>query len=311
MQPRLAHAFGRTRSNSERPAAYTPPTSWRTPCTRPRIVLPSERVVMQTTQSPQFSYPARPSSRAITPSREPKHVARGINVGRSERVVSALLGGAALLQALRRPTPASAAFVLGGGALLHRSITGHCYVYRALGRDTTQQGASTRARTEFSLTIEKPAAELYRAWRDPQHVALAIGDFARIETLPDGRWRWHIGGPGKRGREWTTRVEQEVPNELIRWRTEPDAPFEHHGWVRFQPAPRDWGTVVTLSLGFGAPGGPLSMVQRMLPKLPKTLEERVLRRSKQLCVAGEIATLDKNPSARKRSAPSRTLTTGA
>jgi uncharacterized membrane protein len=213
-----------------------------------------------------------------------------------ERLVSTLLGGAFLLSALRRPSPRAAAYVLGGSALLHRGVTGHCYVYDALGRSTAS-GESPR--TQRSITIERPAEELYRAWRDPAHLAAIFGDLLEIEGLADGRLRWRARLPMGKTFEWTTSTVADRPGELIAWRSEPGSPFELEGSVRFRPAPRDWGTEVTLSLGFGAPGGPLAALTKLLPRVSMSLEEHVLRRCKSLCVAGEIPTLAKNASARK------------
>jgi len=229
------------------------------------------------------------------------------NVGTSERLISTLLGGAFLLSALRRPSPRAAAYVLGGSALLHRGVTGHCYVYDALGRTTRSPEAGT-PRTQRSITIEKPAEELYRAWRDPGHLAAIFGDLLEIEGLADGRSRWRARLPIGKTFEWTTSTVADRPGELIAWRSEPGSPFELEGSVRFRPAPRDWGTEVTLSLGFGAPGSPLAALSTRLPRVSTSLEEHVLRRCKSLCVAGEIPTLAKNASARKpASSRSRSL----
>jgi uncharacterized membrane protein len=220
-------------------------------------------------------------------------------VGQAERIVSTLLGGALLLSTLRRPSVTRAPLVLGAAALLQRGVTGHCHAYGALGLSTARDGSRERTNPEKSITIEKPVDELYRVWRDPQHVALLMGDFARIEALPDGRWRWHARLPAGKTLDWTTRTVEERPNESITWRTEPGAPFQHEGSVRFRPAPQDWGTVVTLRMSFGATGGPLAaLTNQILPRIPKALEESILRRCKSLCISGEIATLEKNPSAR-------------
>lgn len=64
-------------------------------------------------------------------------MATGANVGRIERVFSAIAGGALALYALRKHTAATAAVGAGlGGALLYRGVSGHCLVYDALGIDT-------------------------------------------------------------------------------------------------------------------------------------------------------------------------------
>ena len=236
------------------------------------------------------------------PARAPS--GQGTNVGGAERIVSTLLGSALLLRALRRPSASAIALALSGGMLVHRGVTGHCYVYEALGRKalaSSTPGSMHAARPQRSITIEKPAQELYRMWRDPQHVSALMGDFAEVQSTPDGRWRWRAHLPLGKAIEWTTTTVEDRPNELIAWRTEPDAPFAHEGSVRFQRAPRDWGTEVTLSMSFGAPGGMLSeLTGKLFSSIPKALEESILRRCKSMSVAGEVPTLKNNPSARQR-----------
>jgi hypothetical protein len=56
-----------------------------------------------------------------------------INVGQTERWVSALAGGALAIYGLTRRSRGGVALALAGGALAHRGITGHCYISDALG----------------------------------------------------------------------------------------------------------------------------------------------------------------------------------
>jgi uncharacterized membrane protein len=194
--------------------------------------------------------------------------------------------------------------MVGGGALLHRAATGHCFVYQALGRRSNSERGAT-PETQRSITIEKPVGELYESWRDPGHLNAIMGEFVEVSGIGEGRLRWRAKLPAGRVLEWTTIRTEDKPNERIAWRSEPGAPFEHQGWVRFSPAPADWGTVVTLSLGFGAAGSPLAaLTNKLLPRVPMALEEAVLRRCKNLSVAGEIPTLKRNASARKQPAES-------
>jgi uncharacterized membrane protein len=224
---------------------------------------------------------------------------RTTNVGEKERVLSSILGGAMLLSALRAPTPRKAAQFVGGAALLHRGLTGHCYMYAAMGRNTAESAARRQA-VQRTLTIGKPADELYRAWRDPKHVEALMGHIARVEGAGNGRFRWTATLPTKRELSWTTSVTADRPGELLEWRTEPGAPFSHEGSVRFRKAPRDLGTEVTLTMTFGSEDSALrKLTETFLRTVPRTLEESILRRCKSLCETGEIPTLEHNPSARE------------
>jgi uncharacterized membrane protein len=59
-----------------------------------------------------------------------------VNVGDSERAISALGGGALLTAGLAYGGRAGLAMIWGGAALLLRGVTGHCVVNEALDRDT-------------------------------------------------------------------------------------------------------------------------------------------------------------------------------
>ena len=68
------------------------------------------------------------------------------NVGDGERTVSAVLGGALLLNGVLRPSLWHTLLAVGGAALVQRGLTGHCSLYRSLGIDTA--GARRRPRLD-------------------------------------------------------------------------------------------------------------------------------------------------------------------
>src|SRR5438105_3868577 len=83
-----------------------------------------------------------------------------VNVGESERVLSALGGGALALVGLGRGNAAGLTLAALGGALLYRGLTGHCYCYQALGIDTahdenrvTSVPAAAGVKVEAAVTI--------------------------------------------------------------------------------------------------------------------------------------------------------------
>ena len=56
-----------------------------------------------------------------------------VNVGRVERWLSMVAGGALAAYALKRREMPGGAAAIAGAALLYRGATGHCDVYQALG----------------------------------------------------------------------------------------------------------------------------------------------------------------------------------
>jgi uncharacterized membrane protein len=227
-----------------------------------------------------------------------------VNIHQMERAVSVGLGGLLLIRSIRRRS-------LGGGALasilLYRGISGHSYLYQALGMSTAegnkQHGAGASEsppEVVASITIGKPAQELYRLWREPQSLSQIMGELAQVTQVSDDRQHWELPGPFKKRIEWDTQVMEDQPGKLLRWKSLDGAPLSNEGWLSFRPAPRDWGTEVTLRFRFDPPGGVLGKrIAGPLKGVTRLLAEKALRRYKSLAETGEIPTLKHNPAARR------------
>lgn len=70
----------------------------------------------------------------------PKVGDQPMNVGETERIISAVVGGCALLFGLSRLSLTGVVALAAGGALLARGLTGHCGLYEALGTSTADEG---------------------------------------------------------------------------------------------------------------------------------------------------------------------------
>jgi uncharacterized membrane protein len=69
-----------------------------------------------------------------------RQAAQDENVGGTERVVSALVGGALTLHGLRRGGMGGLIVGVVGGVVAMRGLTGHCPAYAALGVNTAEDG---------------------------------------------------------------------------------------------------------------------------------------------------------------------------
>lgn len=163
------------------------------------------------------------------------------------------------------------------------------------GRDS---GATDRGvfAVERSLTIGRPAADLHTLLRDPRTLARTVGPSATVTVDDDGRQRWEVRPPKGAPLSWTSTVSGEDPGGRITWETVsgPGARAE----VRFQPAPGDWGTVMTLRLEADASGGLAPLTGGLGRRLGETGLAQVLHRFKSLAETGEIPTLSGQPAAR-------------
>jgi uncharacterized membrane protein len=228
-----------------------------------------------------------------------------VNIHPLERSLSALLGVMLLIRSL---THRSLASIAVGSLLLYRGVRGHSYLYQALGISTVNGSQRHEVGTPESafevvrsLTIEKPAYELYRLWREPESLSQIMGDIADVTAVNDDRQHWSLHTPFKKRIEWDTQVVESQPDMLLRWKSLDGAPLPHEGSISFRAAPKDWGTEVTLRFSFELSAG-ASVVRSVKPldRVTPLLAEKVLRRYKSLAETGEIPTLKRNPAARQR-----------
>lgn len=150
-----------------------------------------------------------------------------------------------------------------------------------------------------SITIEKPADELHRLWREPETLPKVMGHFAEVAPTGEDRARWTVRGPLGPTFEWETEIVEERVGEVVRWTSLPGADPPNAGTLSFRPATSDRGTVVTLRLRFDPPGGMLGdAVVRLLGGPPAGIVSKSLRYFKSLAETGEIPTTDRQPAAR-------------
>lgn len=148
-----------------------------------------------------------------------------------------------------------------------------------------------------ACTIMRPAAELYAFWREVENLAQIIKYPCSIVRISDTESRWSASAPpGDRRIEWTSLVINDEPSRLIAWRTAEGAEIAHAGSVRFEPAPGDEGTEVTVALEYNPPGGQFAaLVAKLTDKEAGQQVAETLRRFKALTEAGEIPTIEGQP----------------
>jgi uncharacterized membrane protein len=223
------------------------------------------------------------------------------NIGPVQRGASLLAGSTLVAVGLRRRGVGGAVVALAGADLLYRGATGYCHLLGALEIDTNRRPTAPRwVEIQRSITIQRPRIEVYREWREPQNQPLVWSHFAEVTTATSEGARWRVDAPLGRSLEWETRIVEDRAAELIRWEsTGGDLPNE--GTVEFRDAPGEYGTEITLWVRFDPPFGPLGdAAARLFDDGPKLVLAKALRRFKSLAEAGEVASIERNPSARNR-----------
>lgn len=144
-----------------------------------------------------------------------------------------------------------------------------------------------------AVTIRKPAAELYAFWRDLTNLPKVIHHPVTITTTSEDDSHWSVSAPGGRRVEWDAVVINDSPNRLIAWRSEQGAEVQNAGSVRFDEAPGDEGTEVTVALEYNPPGGRLgAAIAKLTRDSASSQVYDALRRFKALMEAGEIPTIE-------------------
>lgn len=223
------------------------------------------------------------------------------NVGAIERWISIGLGSLLLLAAIRRRDLLGAAAGAGSAALLYRGITGYCPAYGALGVDTSDEkeqyynpSASvpygTGVRVESSITVAAPAVELYDFWRRLDSLPAFMEHVEEVTTLTDRRSRWRVRAPVGSRVTWEAEIINDVPGQLIAWRSLPGSAIHHAGSVHFDR--REGVTEVRVVLEYAPPARYIgASMARILGDDPQRAVAEDLRRFKAIVERGEHANL--------------------
>jgi uncharacterized membrane protein len=219
------------------------------------------------------------------------------NVGPAERWLSGAAGVALLAYAVGRQRFRLALVPIGLG-LVRRAITGRCEVKRALVSVANRSAGRSDAvpalrggagrRIEQAITVERSPAELFEFWRRFENLPRFMDNLESVTELDEERSRWVAKGPLGMRVEWEAEMVNEIPDELIAWRSLPGSDVDQAGSAHFSPTPGG-GTEVRVILRYTAPAGALGdALAHVLGDDPDRQIADDLRRFKQVMEAGEI-----------------------
>lgn len=261
---------------------------------------------------------------------------QGMNVGQSERQLSAVAGAGLLLYALLNRSRSSLLTAPLGAYLIWRGQTGHCPVYEAMNINTAQtqsgwqgngygqqqrswqgnggvqqipiqqgtqqqnnQQQSNGIKIRRAITIDKSADELYTFWRKLENLPQFMHHLERVEQTGDKSSHWQAKVIGGIPVEWDAEITEDVPGQRIAWRTKPDAQVQQSGVVEFKKATGGRGTVVNVAMQYTPPGGIIGETfGRLLNGVTAQQVKDDIGRFKSLMEAGEIAKIEGQPAGR-------------
>jgi uncharacterized membrane protein len=222
------------------------------------------------------------------------------NVGQLERLVSLAAGGALAGLALRRRGAAGLSMAAIASELIYRGVTGYCPVYGVLGvRTAPQRGARNAAasvpygrgvRVEQSIAVAHPASVLYTFWRRLDTLPQFMQHIEEVTVLTATRSRWRVRAPIGSRVTWEAEIINDVPGQIIGWRSLPGSAIHHAGSVHFDE--RDGLTEVRVVLEYAPPARYVgASVARILGEEPHKQIAEDLRRFKGIVDRGEHANL--------------------
>jgi uncharacterized membrane protein len=205
---------------------------------------------------------------AVTTSRTVEHIQRWLPV-----VAAGALAAYALQRGLRRRRP-----VKGTGFIADRDS------------DTRQKlGGSRGIHVEHSVLIHKPAAQLFRYWRNLENLPKFMQHLESVAMREEGISHWVARGPAGTKVEWDARVINEVQDKLIGWQSLSGSDISTAGSVTFEES--DGNTVVRVHMQYSPPGGKLGAAIAYAFGAEANLQvQEDLRRFKSLMETGAIPT---------------------
>jgi uncharacterized membrane protein len=144
-----------------------------------------------------------------------------------------------------------------------------------------------------SVTINRPAEELYRFWRDFDNLPRFMTHLEEIRKLNDKRSHWKAKGPVGFTFEWDAEITEDRPNERLAWASVPGSSVHSAGSVNFKKGPGGRGTVVEVEMRVDPPGGAFgAKVAKLFGKEPGQQVTDHLRAFKQIMETGHLTRSD-------------------
>lgn len=222
-----------------------------------------------------------------------------INLGTSERIVSAFGGAALTVIGLRNLGSISGVtMLLGGGYLLARGLSGYCYLSHAPERSSENRNASAME-VKSSFSINKPRADVYAFWRKLENLPRFMQHLEKVTELDDRRSTWTAKIPGAEklpaklaSVSWEAEIIEDISGELIAWSSLPGSTVDNAGEVRFTDTPDGNGTELKACISYRLPAGDIGMLAAKMfnPAIEKMMRDD-LRNFKHLIETGEAASV--------------------
>ena len=198
------------------------------------------------------------------------------------REVGSGVGGTLLLLGLKRRGGLGMAATALGTGLMARSISNRS------ARQLTGLGTGRRA-VDYrkTITVGAPVDEVYDAWSRVENFPRIMSHIREVRDIGNGRTRWTATGPAGVPVSWDAVVTQDVPGEILAWRSEPGSMIDNAGFIRFEPVGDGESTRVDIHLSYNPPAGSAGdVVASLLGADPKSAMDEDMVRFQSLVEEG-------------------------
>lgn len=145
----------------------------------------------------------------------------------------------------------------------------------------------------YAVTINKPAAELYAAWRKFENLPQWMRHLESVRETGEKTTHWVAKGPAGMTVEWDAETVADVADHRIAWRSQEGSQVDTAGSVEFVAAPGNRGTEIRIELTYNPPGGRMgAAIAALFGSAPEQEIQEDLRRFKSTMETGEVPRAD-------------------
>lgn len=181
---------------------------------------------------------------------------------------------------------------IAGGGLIYQGVQNKSTIAQIKEAVGTEKGI----KVEKTVTINKPAEELYAFWRNFENLPKFMQHLKSVTVIDETQSHWVAKAPLNTSVEWDAAILKDEPNHLIAWASKAGADIENTGFIRFNPATGGRGTEVKVVMEYNPPGGSVTAaIAKLFGEEPEQQIGDELNRFKQLMETGEIATTQGQP----------------
>lgn len=167
------------------------------------------------------------------------------------------------------------------------SVAGVAVLDVLASRRATRSHEAAARPIRRTITIYRPAADVYAFWRDLEQLPMFMYHLESVAEIGGGRTRWTAKLPAGVTVSWDAEVIEDLPGERIEWRTVRGSKLPVRGAVTFRPVLGGSATEVCVEMQLGE--GAIAAIAELFagPQL-----DADLRRLKQVLETGEVVRSD-------------------